>query len=94
MYLIQSISTEELFSGKEISQNDAAVKLHKLMINNLQMLGWVCCKMGLDEEYAMKQHIILQEQLNFGECDPVDWSTRCARIAVLYMSKSKWAAAR
>lgn len=58
------------------------------------MLGWVCSKMGMELEYAAKQHVILQYQLTFGECDPVDWASRCARLAVLYMSKFKWVAAR
>lgn len=50
--------------------------------------------MGLEEEYAQQQHSILQEQLNFGECDPVDWATRCARISVLYLSKHDWISAK
>lgn len=58
------------------------------------MLGWICCKMGMDDEYALKQHMVLQQQLNFGDCDPVDWSTRCARIAVLHLSKMKWPIAK
>ncbi|GJQ78804.1 hypothetical protein Trydic_g2646 [Trypoxylus dichotomus] len=87
-------STEELFCTGEIDRSQAQAKLHKLAINNYQMLSWVYIKQGLDLESARIQHEILERELTFGESDPVDWATRCARIAVLHLSKMRWLSAR
>ncbi|KAI4462674.1 kif1-binding protein [Holotrichia oblita] len=87
-------STEELFSTGEIDKTQSHAKLHKLAINNHQMLSWVYIKQGLDLESARIQHEILERELAFGESDPVDWATRCARIAVLHLSKMRWLSAR
>ncbi|XP_022902913.1 KIF-binding protein-like [Onthophagus taurus] len=89
-------STEELFSTNEYNadKSQASSKLHKLAINNLQMLSWVYIKQGLDLESAKVQHEILQLELTYGESDPIDWATRCARIAVLHLSKMRWISAR
>lgn len=58
------------------------------------MLSWVYIKQGLDLESARIQHEILEKELAYGESDPVDWATRCARIAVLHLSKMRWLSAR
>ncbi|XP_018332004.1 protein KBP homolog, partial [Agrilus planipennis] len=87
-------STEELFSGKVLDQNQRRVKLNKLLANNLQMLGWVYGRLGMHDEHAFKQHKALEKQLETGDIDPTDWASRCTRLAAVLITKQKWVPAR
>ncbi|CAG9829932.1 unnamed protein product [Diabrotica balteata] len=83
-------STEDLFESSNSDQALAKAKLRKLKINNLQMLGWVYGKLGLNSLYAETIHKSLQEELDINDGDPVNWATRCYRLASLFIVQDKW----
>lgn len=87
-------STEDLFLGVKLPKAEATLKLHKLVVNNMQMLGWLYGKLGLTEEHTKIQHISLQKQIDFGDTDPILWATRCSRLACLFLTQNKWVHAR
>ncbi|XP_072377526.1 KIF-binding protein-like [Diabrotica undecimpunctata] len=83
-------STENLFESHNSDQALAKAKLRKLKINNLQMLGWVYGKLGLNNLYAETIHESLQEELDINDGDPISWATRCYRLASLFIVQDKW----
>uniref|UniRef100_A0A6P7FSH4 KIF-binding protein n=1 Tax=Diabrotica virgifera virgifera TaxID=50390 RepID=A0A6P7FSH4_DIAVI len=83
-------STEDLFRSTNSDQALAKAKLRKLKINNLQMLGWVYGKLGLNNLYAETIHESLQEELDINDGDPINWATRCYRLASLFIVQDKW----
>ncbi|XP_017784357.1 PREDICTED: KIF1-binding protein homolog isoform X2 [Nicrophorus vespilloides] len=87
-------STEELFAVGPLKNSEAKVKMHSINMNNLQMLSWIYSKMGLEKESAYVQHRILELELDYEECDPVDWAMRCTRVASLYLVKMLFVPAR
>lgn len=87
-------STEELFYDKLSDETQAASKFGKLMANNLQMLGWVYGKIGDHDMYTLKLHEALQQLLNVYDNDLVQWSCRCIRLALLFLNKCHYLAAR
>nr|CAH7743868.1 unnamed protein product [Callosobruchus chinensis] len=87
-------STEDLFSENQVDQATAKSKIHKLVINNMQMLGWIYGKLGLTDQYADMVHRSLQKELDTTDGDPIQWAVRCYRLASLFLAQSKWADAR
>ncbi|XP_018579803.1 KIF1-binding protein-like [Anoplophora glabripennis] len=87
-------STEDLFSDTKTDENIGKLKIDKLMINNMQMLGWVYGKVGLKELYAEMQHKCLQKELDLNDGDPVQWAMKCYRLASLLLTECKWVLAR
>ncbi|CAH2020595.1 unnamed protein product [Acanthoscelides obtectus] len=87
-------STDDLFSNNQVDQAIANSKIHKLVINNMQMLGWIYGKLGLTDQYADMVHRSLQKELDTIDGDPIQWAVRCYRLASLFLAQSKWANAR
>lgn len=87
-------STEELFYNKRSDETQSTNKFGKLMANNLQMLGWVYGKIGDHEMYTLKLHEALQQLLNIYDNDLVQWACRCIRLALLFLNKCHYVAAR
>lgn len=87
-------STEDLFSNTKTDENVGKLKIDKLMINNMQMLGWVYGKVGMKEKYAEMQHKCLQKELDLNDGDPVQWAMKCYRLASLFLTECKWVIAR
>ncbi|KAJ8918277.1 hypothetical protein NQ315_014147 [Exocentrus adspersus] len=87
-------STEDLFSNAKIDEETSKLKIDKLMINNMQMLGWVYGKIGMKDLYAEMQHRCLQKELDLNEGDPVQWAMKCYRLASLFLTECKWTSAR
>lgn len=87
-------SSEELFYNKTSDETLAVSKLGKLMANNLQMLGWVYGKIGNHDLYTLKLHEALQQLLSVYDNDLVQWSCRCIRLALLFLNKCHYLAAR
>lgn len=89
---IKTYTTEDLFSGVELGEDE--VKLHKLMANNFQLLGWVCGKLGKFDLQADKQHKALEKQLAVEVYDPVGWACSCMKLGALYLARSRFHQAR
>nr|CAI5832109.1 unnamed protein product [Callosobruchus analis] len=87
-------STDDLFSNNQVDQAIAKSKIHKLVINNMQMLGWIYGKLGLTDQYADTVHKSLQKELDTTDGDPIQWAVRCYRLASLFLAQGKWANAR
>lgn len=58
------------------------------------MLGWIYNKLGDQNLYALKLHEALQKLLDIEENDEVQWVTRCIRLAMLFLNRCKYSAAR
>lgn len=87
-------TTEELFSNKQSDETQAVNKLGKLMANNLQMLGWIYGRIGNHALYTLKLHEALQQLLNIYDNDLVQWACRCIRLALLFLNRCNYVAAR
>nr|XP_023018157.1 protein KBP homolog isoform X2 [Leptinotarsa decemlineata] len=87
-------STEDLFNVKKSDPRTNKVKIQKLMINNMQMLGWIYGRQGLGDQYADMIHRSLQKELDLNDGDPIQWATRCSKLAFLFLSQDKWDNAR
>ncbi|KAG5874042.1 hypothetical protein JTB14_021770 [Gonioctena quinquepunctata] len=87
-------SSEDLFSNKKSDPSTNKVKVQKLMINNMQMLGWIYGKQGSGNRYADMIHRSLQKELDLNDGDPIQWATRCYRLASLFLAQDKWEDAR
>lgn len=87
-------STEDLFLSNQSVEAVSKIKLQKLQINNMQMLGWIYGKLGMTNKYARTLHKSLQEELNINDGDPVHWATRCYRLASLFIAQDRWENAR
>lgn len=87
-------STEDLFSNNKTDEEVGKLKIDKILVNNMQMLGWVYGKVGMKEQYAEMQHRCLQKELDFNDGDPVQWAMKCYRLASLYLTECKWVSAR
>lgn len=84
-------TTEELFCSKTINnQINAQSKINKIIINNMQMLGWIYGKLGLNDLYADLIHKSLQKELDSNEIDPVQWAIKSYRLASLFITQNKW----
>lgn len=83
-------TTEELFSNKTGNQDTAKTKVTKIIINNMQMLGWIYGKLGLNNLYADIMHKSLQKELDVNDGDTVQWAVRCCKLASLYITQAKW----
>lgn len=87
-------STEDLFNRKIIDSSDDNKRFSKLVINNMQMLCWLYEKLGLYDLYAAMQHKSLQKQIDLADGDPLNWATRCCRLANLFLTQHNWSQAR
>lgn len=87
-------STEDLFSNTKTDEDIGKLKIDKIMINNMQMLGWVYGKVGMKEQYAEMQHRCLQKELDLNDGDPIQWAMKCYRLATLFLTECKWVSAR
>ncbi|KAJ8957612.1 hypothetical protein NQ314_006515 [Rhamnusium bicolor] len=87
-------STEDLFSNTQINEIVAKSKVDKLVINNMQMLGWIYGKMGTNDLYASMQHRCLQKELDLNDGDPIQWAIKCYRLASTLLNNCKWSNAR
>ncbi|CAH1117805.1 unnamed protein product [Phaedon cochleariae] len=87
-------STEDLFTRMKNEKNLDKTKVEKLMINNMQMLGWIYGKQGQGDLYADIIHKSLQKEMDLDDTDPIMWATRCYRLASLFLSQDKWENAR
>lgn len=87
-------STEDLFYNRKVDETIAKFKLNKLLLNNMQMLGWIYGKLGMTDLYADMVHRGLQKELDINDGDAVQWAVRCYRLASLFLAQSKWENAR
>lgn len=83
-------TTDELFASKTAKDVEAKLKVDKIIINNMQMLGWVYGKLGMNDHYADMIHQCLQKELDTNEGDPIQWAIRCYRLASLFITQFKW----
>lgn len=83
-------TTEEFFFKKTVQGINAKSKVNRIIINNMQMLGWIYGKLGLNELYADIIHKSLQRELDSKEGDPIQWAVRCYRLASLFITQNKW----
>lgn len=83
-------TTEELFLNKTVNQNNAKLKVTKIIINNMQMLGWIYGRLGLNDLYADIIHKSLQKELDTNEGDPIQWAMKCYKLASLFVTQTKW----
>lgn len=83
-------TTEELFLNNCASQNNATSKINKIVINNMQILGWVYAKLGMNDLHVDIVHKGLQKEFDMNEGDSIEWAERCFRLASLFITQNKW----
>ncbi|KAL3265413.1 hypothetical protein HHI36_009617 [Cryptolaemus montrouzieri] len=88
-------STEDLFdSDQELDVESCRARFNKLMLNNVQMLGWVYGKLGFHDLHAFMEHLYLQKQLDMEDIRALHWTSKCCRLVTLYLTTYNWIYAR
>lgn len=83
-----------MFRKEQIENAEDPKRLTKLMINNMQMLCWLYEELGMNDLYTLTQHKSLQKQIDVADGDPLNWASRCCRLANLFLTQRKWSQAR
>ncbi|KAK9891575.1 hypothetical protein WA026_015533 [Henosepilachna vigintioctopunctata] len=87
-------STEDLFSLEQINAEAGKAKFNKLMLNNIQMLGWIYGKLGFNDLHAFMEHLYLQKQLDLRDMSILHWTSKCCRLVTIYLTSYNWLYAR
>ncbi|XP_019874194.2 KIF-binding protein [Aethina tumida] len=87
-------NTEDLFNDVETDQTYVDYKFNKLMVNNMQILSWIYGKLGLYDSHTAMQHKTLQRLLEYQDFDILQWTSKCCRLASLFLTQCQWVHAR
>lgn len=87
-------STEDLFTNELLNEDISRYKFNKLVINNMQMLGWIYGKLGLHEKHIDMEHKALLKLIEIPDFDIFNFTLKCCRLVTMFLTKYNWCYAR